>query len=564
MESESTQSELIGEESTPPSAEAYDLPPVRVGRSLALRIAALVTLVLLASGLLALSVVGEMRSLRARFDLLTGVYVPFQERLSAAHVQSAKIAAAVSTVSGDGGLSAADRLNLLEALRTREGLVQRSRHPLDQGLAHADRIGGDEPLENLRRLSEQVRELEALVEVGEDEAVETLADPRRQDQVARAFRGLEDAARRGVRAQRDAVGAAAQKAEQITLLSMIGLGVAALLATLAVIVTLRPLRRLPGLVRRLSRGEWGERLDVHLRPERDDEVARLAREFNHMSSALEERERRLIRGERLAAIGQMAAQITHEIRNPLSSVALSAELLEDELPGDADEARRLLSRISGEVDRLTEITETYLRFSRRPKPDRQPIDLAAVLHELLEFLADRHAALDVDVVADVAEETWVRGDARQLRQALMNLLRNAAEAAREGADARAEAGAQSAASEDPLEGAGRGRIEVRSGCKDGEVWVVVQDDGPGIGLPPEAHERIFEAFFTNKAQGTGLGLPMVQQILSDHDGSVSVASSGPSGTAFELRLPACDRPGPSVSSRDAAGAPGSLNLDEGP
>lgn len=531
--SEAATGDLI--DTAPPQALSDELPPIRVRRSLALRIVALVTLVLFSSGWVAVAVVGQMRSLRARFDLLTGVYAPFQERLSAAQVQSAKIAAAVAGQDGTSALRPGDLLNLSEALQVRTRLVSRAKQPLEQGLTYSERIGGQDELRDLERLVELVAELESLVEVDEAlDPVDVLADVRRQDEIAKSFRALEDAARRVMQTQRDEVRTAARETEQFTVLVTISLGVAALLATLAVIVTLRPLRRLPQIVRRLGRGEWGAEIAVQPKPERDDEVARLSREFNRMSQALEQRERELIRGERLAAIGQMAAQITHEIRNPLSSVALSAELLEDELPPDGAEARKLLSRISGEVDRLTEITETYLRFSRRPAPSRAPVDLRAVVEDLLDFMAEKHAAAGIEVHRDIDVEAWVRGDARQLRQALMNLMRNAAEASAENAPERGD--------DEP------GQIRVQLRCKPPWAKLVIRDDGPGIELPEAVRDRIFEAFFTQKAQGTGLGLPMVQQIINDHDGEVRVVETGPQGTVFEVSLPSCDPAGASVSS----------------
>jgi signal transduction histidine kinase len=116
----------------------------------------------------------------------------------------------------------------------------------------------------------------------------------------------------------------------------------------------------------------------------------------------------------------------------------------------------------------------------------------------------------------------------------MNLLRNAREALTEGETGRPR------------------RIRVGLRCKDDTVRAVVEDSGPGIGLPPGELERVFEAFFTRKAQGTGLGLSTVQEIAADHGGSVRVAATGPAGTAFELVLPACQPPTAPVSSPGAA------------
>src|SRR5204863_2163841 len=129
---------------------------------------------------------------------------------------------------------------------------------------------------------------------------------------------------------------------------------------------LAPLRRLAASAKQIARGDYRQRVDVAS----GDEIGALAGEFNAMAAALEERELRLIRSERLAAVGKIAAQITHEVRNPLSSIGLNAELLEEELgalPGGA-ESRQIASAIVKEVDRLAAITEQYLRFARLPRP----------------------------------------------------------------------------------------------------------------------------------------------------------------------------------------------------
>jgi HAMP domain-containing protein len=131
----------------------------------------------------------------------------------------------------------------------------------------------------------------------------------------------------------------------------------------ALLFTLRTLRPLSVLARPRAPaggGDYSQRTGVTSR----DEIGDLAREFDAMAEAIQEREHRLIRSERLATVGRMAAHIAHEVRNPLASIGLNAELLGDEIVDRGDEARRLVTSIIGEVDRLTEITETYLRFAR--------------------------------------------------------------------------------------------------------------------------------------------------------------------------------------------------------
>lgn len=572
----------LGEPSVP------ELPPLRIRGSLAARIVALVMLVVLGTGAAALIIREQVRGLGANFDLLTGVYIPFQTTLMRAQIQSQRIGSFVSSYGNpEVQLDRAALLNLEEALELRASLVAEVRVPLEQALLNPDRVGGIAQLDDIVELARQVDELGTLVARDEgvegNEVTEILADAPRQAEITRRFAELEVRANEAVRRQRDTVAEAGRRAQQRALVITIAAAVVSLIATLLVILTLRPLRRLAVSVRRIGRGEWRERIEVGPRPERDDEVARLAREVNMMAATLEERERRLLHGERLAAIGRLAAQITHEIRNPLSSVALNAELLEDELDSlntldgagrveGIAEARALLARISSEVDRLAQITEAYLGFARRPKPQMAKIDLGPVLTDLLDFTATEHERNRIEIVRELpAEPVWVEADAGQLRQALLNLLRNAQEAVLESAGPplhdepgsgvgdlldEFEPAEPAAARGEP---AAVGTITVSLACKDGQALVVVADTGPGIPMPAQESsetsrgvERIFEAFVTSKAHGTGLGLPMVQQIAVDHGGGVRLLHTGPDGTHFELRLPACDPPAPSVSSESPA------------
>jgi len=175
----------------------------------------------------------------------------------------------------------------------------------------------------------------------------------------------------------------------------IALGLAAvvlgLVMTLWVIITLRPLRKLREAARRVAAGNYDSRI-----PERGPtEVAGLARELNSMARAVEERERELVRSERLAAVGKMAAMITHEVRNPLSSIGLNTELLEEELEDGPSEAKDLLGAIHREVDRLTAITEEYLAFARLPKPKLAYEAVNPMVGALAAFVREDLAAKNV-------------------------------------------------------------------------------------------------------------------------------------------------------------------------
>ncbi|MCA9705976.1 MAG: HAMP domain-containing histidine kinase [Myxococcales bacterium] len=506
----------------------------RLRHSLAARISALMLLVLLAAGASAVVALGQLRALQRGFDRLVEVYVLFNRNLAIANVQAVRVGVQVRTWDrNQGKLGPTFESNFRAALSTRNANIAEARAPIDEALADPERVEGEESLAHLREIQASLDQLESLAAL--DEMVdprEVLQDVSLQGRIEQQFKTLADQSRLAIDSLRTEVQAAQSRTERLTLAFTLIVSALGLLASVGVFLTLRPLRRLTEGVRKLGRGDWSQRVSPS-GPEREDEVSQLAREFNHMAAALEERERRLLRGERLAAAGQLAAQITHEIRNPLSSVALNAELLEDELSDASPESRELLAKISKEVDRLTAVTEDYLSFARRPKPELRPIDLREELNDLLDFMAQELDMAGIEVEARLPPApVHVRGDANQLRQVFMNLVRNAQEAVLD-------------EEHDPER---RPRITVDMQCKEDQVIVVVRDNGPGIPVPAHEVDRIFEAFYTSKAQGTGLGLPTVQQIVQDHEGAVRVAQTGPEGTAFEVKLPACAPEGGSVSS----------------
>jgi two-component system, NtrC family, sensor kinase len=278
------------------------------------------------------------------------------------------------------------------------------------------------------------------------------------------------------------------------------------------VLALRSLRRLNDGVRSVAMGNYRERVSVA----GGTEVADLAQQFNAMAAAIEEREQELVRSARLAAVGKMAAVITHEVRNPLSSIALNTDLLEEELAeAGASEALALLRAIQKEVDRLTAITEEYLRFARLPRPRLEREQLNSIVAGVLELQKEDLHSRGVRVDAELAPSLpAVAADEGQLRQALINLLRNAA-------DAMGDGGGAVTIATRPAGGGG--------------VAVEVRDTGPGIA--PEDLPRIFEPFFSTKEGGTGLGLALTHQIVAEHGGRIDVDSVPGRGTTFVMTLP---------------------------
>lgn len=287
-----------------------------------------------------------------------------------------------------------------------------------------------------------------------------------------------------------------------------------LFITTWVVITLRPLRRLRDGARRVAAGDYGSRL----RENGPTEVAELAREFNAMGTAVQERERELVRSERLAAVGKMAAMITHEVRNPLSSIGLNTELLEDELAGAAHEAeaRELCRAITTEVDRLTAITEEYLAFARLPKPKIAAESVNTMVGALAAFVREDLAAKSVKLTLELASSDPIAlVDAAQMRQCLVNLVRNAVDA---------------------VVARGSGMVAIKTTRVGNRVNIAVTDDGTGI--PPELLSKLFDPFFSTKDGGSGLGLALTQQIVKDHGGDLTVTSKLGVGTTFTVSVPA--------------------------
>ena len=303
--------------------------------------------------------------------------------------------------------------------------------------------------------------------------------------------------------------------ERTILLRAIYLGIVAVVLGLAITawfaVMLRPLRRLREGARRIAAGEYGKRI-----PETGPtEIADLAREFNSMGRAVQEREAEKLRAARIAIAGRMAGQVAHEVRNPLSSIGLNTELLEDELGEHDSEARELCRKIRGEVDRLTQVTEIYLGL-RGGKPKLARESLNAIVDDLVGFvrkdLENRWVMLDTELDPD---DPIGNVDANQIRQCLINLVRNAADA---------------------VAANGGGQVTVRTRRDRSRVEISVEDDG--VGIASEQLSRLFEPFFSTKQGGTGLGLALTQQIVQDHGGEIRVESRVGRGTTFTLSVPA--------------------------
>ena len=231
-----------------------------------------------------------------------------------------------------------------------------------------------------------------------------------------------------------------------------------------------------------------------------------------------EAERRLIQAEKLAAVGEMAAGIAHELNNPLTTVTGFTELVLDDLPEDA-ESRPDLELVLREAKRARDVVRRLLDFSRRSESERTRVDLNELLDDVLSLTNHLMHTSGVQLEASLGKNLpWVSVDRNQMKQVFLNLLHNALQAMPTG-----------------------GQLFIRTGARQrgGRKWVTASIRDTGAGITPEHKERIFEPFFTTRSSqgGTGLGLSVTYGIITDHGGEIDVESEVDCGTNFTVWLP---------------------------
>ena len=241
-------------------------------------------------------------------------------------------------------------------------------------------------------------------------------------------------------------------------------------------------------------------------------AAYLSERLRTFGGRLEAATRRAEEAERLASLGRLAAALAHEIRNPLGSIRGSIELLRT---GEAlnDEDKRLCEIIEREAARLNDLVTDMVDLSRPREPSRQPVDLAFLSHGVVELARRSSRGDDVVVRYDGPAALEVMADAGQMRQVLWNLVRNAVQASVEGSEV----------------------VVKLSLLDDGDALMSVTDTGGGI--PESQREHIFDAYYSTRSHGVGIGLAVVKQVSDSHHYQLSVDTERERGTTFSLRIP---------------------------
>lgn len=304
----------------------------------------------------------------------------------------------------------------------------------------------------------------------------------------------------------------------------------------------RPIRELQRLVQRFSAGERDLRIETATR----DEIGDLAREFNVMTGTLMQREaaivdlnrslelkvqertaeleaknrllvktqEELVRAEKLAAVGELAAGVAHEINNPMAIIRGNAEVLLMDLPPD-NPNREEAEIIAQQVGRVEGIVGNLLTFARQQRKAVSRVVIERTLDEILRQVGHQVPLDNIELRIEFsAAVTEVEGDENQLRQVFTNLIVNAVQAMEKG-----------------------GILTVRTFPANGDGTCRVEIEDTGNGIPPEQVKDIFSPFFTTKQNGTGLGLSVSYGIVENHGGTISVRSQPGSGSVFVVTLP---------------------------
>jgi len=282
---------------------------------------------------------------------------------------------------------------------------------------------------------------------------------------------------------------------------------------------------LDGIMDNMLRVERGD-MNVHIDYRGKDEIGRLIESFNSMVDKLDVAKteleqlhfQQLERADRLASIGEMAAGIAHEIKNPLAGISAAVTIIRDDIPAD-DPRNSILGEVLQQVQRLDKTVNDLLFFGKPAPPELTCIDINNVLESTLKFASQHRSVVNIEKQIQLKPGIpTVYADGKQMQQVFLNLFLNAFQA---------------------MPGGGTLRVVTGSDNRSGRdvVTIDISDSGPGI--PPQILEKIFTPFFTTKAQGTGLGLPICCKLIQLHNGDIRVSSDDARGTTFTIELPAC-------------------------
>jgi two-component system nitrogen regulation sensor histidine kinase NtrY len=276
--------------------------------------------------------------------------------------------------------------------------------------------------------------------------------------------------------------------------------------------TTRGVVRISEKFRNFSLDSPNERLEARV----DEELSELVRVYNQMSEELDRSARRLAQSERESAWREMAKQVAHEIKNPLTPMKLSIQYLTHALKNKPDNIEDMIARVSStlmeQIENLSKIASEFSSFAKMPKAKNERLELNQLVTSCTELFEKNEKGVAISLSIPT-EPVFVLADRHQLTSVLNNLLKNGQEAIQEGRE---------------------GHLDVTLRKKEGKAIIRVRDNGAGI--PQDIQQRVFQPNFTTKGSGTGLGLAICNNIIRNANGNIYF-ETGPNGTTFFVELP---------------------------
>jgi len=316
-----------------------------------------------------------------------------------------------------------------------------------------------------------------------------------------------------------------QDIRQQTILTFLGITIAGVLFSMGISYyisrrILIPINKLVSASKAVAEGDLEARVDIYTH----DELQYLADSFNHMAEALKKRDeklkefatRKVMESEKLALIGQLSANVAHELNNPLQGIVAYSHLLLERTPCE-DPRTESLEKIVGQANRCRDIIRGLLDFSRQRKPDKTLCNVNYIIQECISLVKNQALFLNIEIVEDFQIDLpMIVADPSQLERVFMNMIINAAEAMD-----------------------GNGQLVLRTHSTQEDRFVVVEFVDTGTGISEENKEKIFDPFFTTKdvGHGTGLGLAISYGIIKSHKGTISVESEVGKGATFKIGFP---------------------------
>lgn len=289
-----------------------------------------------------------------------------------------------------------------------------------------------------------------------------------------------------------------------------------LLSVLLVLVE-QPLQELMNTISRVRSGDLTARVEF---AKREDDIGGLGRQFNEMVQTLKQNRvkieelhrREMLRAEHLASLGELAAGLAHEIRNPLAGIAGVVDIMSKEIPPNSP-SRAVMGDVQNEVLRIQNILNDLLSYSRPRPPNFHPADIKMTVEQAVQLARQQVLTKPIKLIYEPTPSLpEVLHDPALIQQVILNLVLNGIQAI-----------------------AGEGKVEIR--CLPEPGFVVIQVSDTGRGIPPEALNKIFKPFFTTRREGTGLGLSLANSIVQSHGGRIEVTSAAQKGTQFKVWLP---------------------------